>query len=158
MVALVDDQDYERVSQFNWFASKPTVTGRITASRRVAHPTDPKKQQSLYLHRFILNAPPGLVVDHINGNGLDNRRCNLRLATHSQNHANVGLIANNKTGYKGVSVCSKTGKYRVRVHLQGRQLWGGYFTDLIEAARAHDAKAKEVFGGFARLNFPEESR
>ena len=94
------------------------------------------------------------VVDHINHDPLDNHRHNLRLATRSQNAANVGPYANNTSGYKGVDF--NQGKWRARITQHGKRHFLGTFDTAEEAARAYDSKALELFGEFASLNFPEE--
>ena len=110
------------------------------------------------MHRLLMGLKHGdkLVVDHINHNGLDNRRKNLRLATRSQNCANGRISKNNKTGYKGVSWEAGRGKYSSTVRKNGKTIRIGRYTNLIDAAKAYDKKAKELHGDFAVLNFPKE--
>ena len=113
------------------------------------------------MHRVVLQRVVGRpltrddIVDHINHNGLDNRRPNLRLATRSQNAANLGPYANNTSGYKGVDF--NRGKWRARIREGGVRYFLGYFETAEDAARAYDTKAHELFGEFASLNFPEEA-
>lgn len=103
--ALVSDEDFERVSQYNWqarpYGRRWYASGRITGERR----TDT-------MHRFIMGAPAGMDVDHINGDGLDNRRENLRVVTRAENLANRGTFKNNKLGVRGVRK-TLDGKYRM---------------------------------------------
>ena len=94
------------------------------------------------------------IVDHINQDPLDNRRQNLRLATRSQNAANLGPYANNTSGYKGVDF--NRGKWRARITQDGVRYFLGTFDTAEDAARAYDQKALELFGEFASLNFSEE--
>lgn len=103
-----------------------------------------------YLHRLIMNAPPGLDVDHINGNGLDNRRQNLRLCTRSQNNANRHRSQSKSTGVKGVHFEKCTGKWRAEIHCDGKRHTLGRFDCLEAAANAYNDKAAELFGEFAR--------
>jgi hypothetical protein len=106
------------------------------------------------MHRQILGAPPGQQVDHINGDTLDNRRVNLRLATHGQNQHNRGKYRNNKSGYKGVSWDKAAGKWRAQIKFNNKKYNLGRYHDPIEAALAYDAAAIRLHGAFARLNFP----
>lgn len=152
MVAVVDDGDFERVSTFVW---SPLVgrNGNFYARRTVR--LEGGRQKTILLHRVIMNAPEDMKVDHKDGNGLNNTRENLRLATHSQNHCNRDKQANNKTGFKGVMFDKRRGKYFANVQTKGRGHFAGYFDNPADAARAYDKKAKEIFGEFAKLNFPE---
>jgi hypothetical protein len=146
-VALVDDDDFERVSAFKWHAHLDH--GNWYARRWVkATPS------TIYLHRFVMDAPCGVQVDHWNGDGLDCQKSNLRRATHEQNTRNARLRKDNTTGFKGVA--RVTGKTCVAA-----QIWHdnklqriGYFDSPTDAARAYDSVAREVYGHFARLNFP----
>lgn len=152
-VALIDDDDAEAVLAFQWHAHRnskdlwyamQTVKHRSTGS-------------AIYLHRVILNAPPETKVDHKNGDGLDNRRANLRIATHAENLRNSGLSSNNSSGFKGVSFVRHrflSKPWHARIMLNRKQTHLGYFATAEDAARAYDAKAKELFGEFARVNFP----
>jgi hypothetical protein len=108
----------------------------------------------VYLHRVILNAPDDLDVDHKNRNGLDNRRCNLRLATISQNGANRALPANKTSKYRGVSIYRPRNVWQAQFKINGRNQGLGHFHNEEEAARAYDAMARKHFGEFAQLNFP----
>jgi len=98
-----------------------------------------------------MDCPDGMVVDHINHNTLDNRRCNLRVCTQNQNRYNLNLRKNNQSGYKGVSF--KHNHWEVQLKKDKKYIYGGSFKDKIEAAKAYDKKAKELFGEFAKLNF-----
>ncbi|MHC4207804.1 MAG: HNH endonuclease, partial [Planctomycetota bacterium] len=95
----------------------------------------------------------GYIVDHINGNGLDNRRANLRLATVAQNAWN-SKKRNPRSGYKGVWFAADKGLWRAAIVCHGRRIHIGYFTDKIAAARAYDAAARKYYKEFARPNFP----
>jgi hypothetical protein len=149
-VALVDDADYERVSQFKWQARKPKGSKTMYAVGRVG------KHGFMRLHRFILGIDdPRTQVDHRDLNGLNCQRSNLRVATDSQNHANVTKNSNNTSGYKGVGWYAQKGKWRARSREGSRFIHLGYFHSKEDAARAYDAHAKARFGEFARLNFPD---
>jgi hypothetical protein len=107
------------------------------------------------LHRVILNAPKGSEVDHINGDKLDNRKCNLRFVTHQQNCAGAPKRRSNTSGYKGVTWEPRATAWRVYIRIDGKQVHLGHFKDLEEAARAYDAAAVEAWGEFAHRNFPD---
>ena len=103
-----------------------------------------------------MRAPRGLLVDHRNGDGLDNRRDNLRLATHSENMMNRPKIKSPTTSrFVGVYFDKARRLWVARIHLNGKCIWLGRFATEIEAAKAYDEAAKKYHGEFARLNFPE---
>jgi hypothetical protein len=106
------------------------------------------------LHRVILNCPEGMTVDHINGNTMDNRRSNLRLATQSQNQMNRGSCRGSSSQYKGVSHHKLTGKFTAQIRVDGKKRHLGLFASEEEAARAYDVAAIQAFGEFARPNLP----
>jgi len=140
LVALIDEADAAMVSACSWCASfngrdpAPYVKGRPLSDRRFVR-----------LHRYLLGFPD-LQVDHINGNTLDNRRSNLRVATQSQNTANARLRRDNSVGFKGVRV--ESGLFVATC--KGQRI--GTFTTPQAAANAYDAAAIEAFGPFARTN------
>ena len=108
----------------------------------------------MYLHRRVMNAPAGMLVDHINGNGLDNRRGNLRLATPSQNVCN--RVTTSASGYRGVEAIPDRSKpWRACLYKGKKRTEVGTFDTAEEAARAYDAAAAARYGAFAKLNFPE---
>ncbi len=117
--------------------------------------TDPGKTKLLSLHREITDAPKGLVVDHRNGDTLDNRRANLRLATQSQNMQNVPKKENTSSRFMGVYFIKSAGKWGGQIRVKGKDKWLGSFKNEIDAAKAYDETAKKYHGEFARLNFPE---
>jgi hypothetical protein len=148
MVAIVDDADFERVSERHWYVTKTNKHGVFYAVARIG----PRKlNRMIYMHRFILNAQPGQMVDHRNQNGLDNRRENLRFCNGTQSMGNTRPPCTNTTGFKGVT--HHSGKYwTARIQFQHRNRHIGMFPTAIDAARAYDAKALELFGEFARTN------
>ncbi len=104
----------------------------------------------------ISGVPNGKFVDHINHNGLDNRRANLRIVTHKQNGWNRRKTARKSTSrYKGVCWSKRERMWHVQIKKNGKQITIGYFLDEKAAARAYDAKADELFGQYAALNFPQ---
>jgi hypothetical protein len=148
MVALIDDADLERVkAEGSWYASPG---GRTFYAYHKYHHGG--VQRSILMHTFLTGWK---CVDHANGNGLDNRRENLRLADASLNAMNRGLPSNNTSGYKGVT--RNGNRWIAQIH-PGRHLHLGTFATPQEAARAYDAAAIHHFGEFARPNFPQETK
>jgi hypothetical protein len=152
-VAVIDAEDAERVTAHKWTATFNRRTGKYYAKRSVG---GRGHQRTVYLHLFIMNAEQGRQVDHKNGNGLDNRKSNLRLATSGQNRQNEPVRSTSKSGFKGVSFSKALGKWEAQISDKGKGVRLGYFDTPEDAARAYDRKAKEIFGEFAWLNFPDE--
>ncbi len=140
-VAIVDAADYQQLNEHKWYALKDS--GRFYARRT-------ENGRAIEMHRQILNAPEGLLCDHKNHNGLDNRRANLRLCTPSQNSQNQLPRAGGSSIYKGVS--RENNRWRADIQLNGRHIFIGYFDDQLDAAIAYDDMAIELFGEFACLN------
>ena len=147
-VAIVDDEDFEMLSRFKWCARK-SDGGLLWYACRKERINGRQHQQQM--HRLILNAPAGLFCDHINGNGLDNRRCNIRLATPQQNGMNQRVHAKSKTGFKGVTV-STCGKYQAQIKVNGKLIYLGSFADKTSAAIVYNEAAIKYHGEFANLN------
>jgi len=143
-VAIVDESDFERISQWKWYASKSGYAVR-NSSRRDG------PRHAIFMHRVLVDAvkSDGLEVDHINGNKLDNRKSNLRLATHAQNLRNQKTRRTTKTGFRGVDFRPNRGKYRARVAVDGKNMHIGTFSTAIEAHAAYSKVAVQVHGAFA---------
>lgn len=137
---LIDVDDYKRVSTYTWHR---TTWGYAETC------VDGKP---IILHRYIMNAPNKLQVDHINLDKSDNRKSNLRLATHKENKRNVGLQSNNTSGVKGVRYYKARSKYVAKIKVDGQHIHLGYYTSILEAACAYDQAAAYHFGEFAWLN------
>jgi len=147
--ALVDDEDYDRVSRHKWHAILDR--GRWYAARMMR--IMPGKRIRQTMHRFILYMPTR-IVDHKDLNGLNNQKSNLRLCTYLENSRNRTKTNANSSGYKGVRI--NHGRYiQAFIVAEKKQIHLGTFPDLISAAKAYDAKAKEIFVEYARLNFPQ---
>lgn len=150
---MVDDEDYEVVSSFRWFAYVSGITKNYFRAARFSTTKNGQKKKMIHLPRFLLNAPDGMVVDHINGDTLDNRRSNLRICTTSENGMNATIGKRNTSGYKGVSgYPSKLRPWTAMITYQQQKVFIGNFDTKEEAALAYNKKAKEYFGEFARLN------
>jgi len=155
-VAWVDQADYADIVQFKWHAEKPGRRDVFYASRGVGHGRGNRRIEKM--HRRILGLSPGdgLQVDHINGDGIDNRRRNLRVCTHAENHANLPPYGG-VSRFKGVSWYARHERWVASIHPRGDCIHLGYFDNEESAAHAYDRAAAIHFGGFARLNFPKEA-
>jgi hypothetical protein len=136
-VALIDDEDYPLVCQFKWYAKKNHCTMYACTGER-----------NTYMHALIA----GKYCDHRNGNGLDNRRCNLRFATFAQNSQNRSGFLNRTSKYKGVSFDTARNKWRVEIKANGQDTWIGRYSTEQEAALAYDKAALYYHGDFAWIN------
>ncbi len=144
---IVDDIDFDFLNQFSWSIMR-SASGAPYA-RRI------DSERNFYmLSRVIMRASPKLQVDHINHDTLDNRRCNLRLCTASQNSGNRLLRIDTSSKYKGVDWNKNCKKWRVRIGLNSQSKYLGLFVDEIQAAEMYDSAAMKFFGDFACLNFP----
>lgn len=147
-VAIVDAADYDAVIAFTWRELKRNHTFYVT---RPVRKTD-GGWTAQFLHTFLTGLP---LVDHRNGNGLDNRRANLREATHAENMRNRGPLSTNTSGFKGVSPDKTRGKWRAQIQVDGKVYRLGCYATAEAAALAYDVAAVELHGEFAWLNFPD---
>lgn len=145
--AKVDSDDFEWLSKYTWRWIKPRNIYYVVTGIWI-------KKQSVHsrMHRFIMNANKGDIVDHVNGNGLDNRKKNLRIVTNAQNCQNQAPQVNKSSKYKGVSWFKKNRKWISYIGSREKRTYLGSFSSEIDAALAYDKKAKELFGCYARLN------
>jgi hypothetical protein len=149
---IVDLQDYYHLNNFNWCPKKRGLS--IYAVRLSSNSSG--SIRIISMHKGILKAPVGLLVDHKNGETLDNRRSNLRIATHSQNMFNRKKVRTKTSSrFIGVSYDKKKRLWKSSISTHGRKIFLGYFKNEIDAAKACDAAAKKYHGEFARLNFPD---
>ena len=151
---LYDAEDAGKIEPYTWSLRKGY--GTFYAYRLTARPN----RKNLAMHREITECPKGKMVDHINGNGIDNRRENLRVCTMSENMMNRNKTKQNSTGYKGVYKTgdSKLNPYSSKIQKSKKVYCLGHYRTPEEAARAYDKKAIELFGEFANLNFPKDKK
>ena len=150
-VTLIDDSDYLAASNHKWYCARNCQTYYVTASNLV-------NGKRIMLHRYLLGVTDKKVqIDHINGNGLDNRRMNLRLCSTSENHANQFHIYGKSSKFKGVHWSKQKKKWSAvvckKIDGKKKKFYFGFHTNEIDAAFAYDAGAKQLFGVFARTNF-----
>lgn len=138
--AIVNDDVYEREAKHNWYKTPEGYAARMARRSN-------GQRFVLMLHWCVKRVPPGFVVDHINGNRLDNRRENLRVCTKAQNNANI-----HKDKFKGVIWREHANAYKAYIKKNGKQIHLGYFKDQIQAALVYNKAAVELFGEYAQLN------
>ncbi len=144
--AIVDAEDFDRLNRYQWYACKCKSTfyaARVEGGKTIR------------MHRDIMCAPKGLLVDHIKHNRLDNRKSNLRLCTNAQNCYNQRASSTGTSRYKGLSWHKFSRKWSSRIRYDGKFYNLGDYEDQIEAAAVYDDKVVELFGEFACLNLPE---
>jgi len=149
-VTIVDDDDFDALSKFKWHVKEQRQDYiralrmlRITGGRR----------KTIYIHQCILTAPAGMVVDHIDGNPLNNQKSNLRICTRAENCWNKRRAKNNTSGFRGVT--RKGDLFHARIMVKRRSISAGTFKTPEQAARSYDRAAIIHHGEFARLNFPQ---
>lgn len=147
--AIVDKDDYDELSKYKWNARvhRGGLVYAVRTSRRIAG-----KQYSIAMHRVVLKARAGVIIDHINGNSLDNRKKNLRICSHKENCRNMRARSSGTSRYRGVSWNSECRKWCAQIVVDGKRLYLGLFEKELAAAKAYDSAAKKHFGAFARLN------
>lgn len=144
LFTLVDEDVFEKIKNQKWGFVR---TGY--AQKRINY-------RLVYLHRLVMGLEhrDGKIVDHINGNRLDNRKENLRICTIPENARNC-ISRRSKHGFKGVQKNKKRNKFQAVIRINRKEKWLGYFNTPEDAARAYDCAAKELHGEFAKLNFPD---
>jgi hypothetical protein len=152
-VAIVDDEDYERLSRYKWYANS-NACGNCYARRNIYIG---EKRTALKMHREILRMGhrDGFLVDHINRNGLDNRKENIRVTTKNINGHNCKLYKNNFSRFRGVSWYKPNKKWGASIRVLGKKIFCGLYLNPQEAAAAYDVAAVKYYGDAAILNFPK---
>jgi hypothetical protein len=145
--ATVDDEDFEKLSKYNWYCNN---YGYAVRGRRHADGVLPR---CILMHREIMNTPIGMCVDHIDGDGVNNRKTNLRNCTRSSNGAHIIRKPRSSSGFYGVHWDINNNNWRVLIKFNGASIHIGRFSDLQEAVCARDVAATKLFGEFATLNF-----
>ena len=169
---IIDTEDWDKVKEHRWCIGATTATSRYPyVVTKMLHPDErwrhytwqgkerrERRRTALLLHHAIVGKPQkGKVVDHINHNGLDNRKENLRLVTRSQNNQNSRSNKNSSSQYKGVYWYKSYNKWRAKLAHRGKSIHVGYFSCEHEAALAYNKKALELWGENAHLNEVEQS-
>lgn len=141
---LIDLEDLPKLKKYNWYISHSAQTWYAVSNSKGS------EKKTILMHRLIMDCPENKVVDHINHNGLDNRKSNLRLATHKENCRNKIKNLNSKSNYKGVTWEKYTNSWATRIDAKTI----GRFKNEIHAAMAWDIWARDLQGQYAYLNFP----
>ena len=135
----IDLDDIDKVKEYKWHLNDNGYVRGNVGNERME-----------YLHRFLLNIQGNVIIDHINGNPLDNRKCNLRIATPTQNNMNMKKRSDNISGYKGVGWQKKRNKWRARITINKKTIELGYFNTIEEAIKARQKAEEEYFGEYNR--------
>lgn len=152
LYTLVDNEDYEYLNQWNWYAHKQgnTYYAKRTTSKDY-------KITIIHMHRVVLNiSEQEVLVDHKDRNGLNNQKYNLRTSNKSKNGMNRPAQKNNSSGYKGVGFDKSRNKWKAQIMIGQKNKFIGRFDTAIDAAHAYDKFALELFDDFAYLNFPQD--
>lgn len=144
-VAIVDDDDYDRLSKYKW---------RLQKNHNCKYAMSGKYPQTLYMHHLILCAVPGKIIDHVDNNGLNNQKLNLRYCTHAQNMRNRSKYTISSSRYKGVSLVKSTHKWEASIRLDGKKLHLGQYESEEEASVVYDDASRKLHGQFSKTNNP----
>jgi len=141
--ALIDNEDYNLIKTYKWYAA---------ISRKKYYAVTNLNNKTKQMHRLIMNLKKDQIIDHINGNGLDNRKSNLRLCSNKENARNRGKNINNTSGYKGVTWSKEKNKWNARICFNYKDIYLGDYKNIKDAARAYNEAAIKYHGEFAYLN------
>lgn len=142
-IALVDDENYELLNQYKWYVSNKYAYSTIKINGKWINKS---------MHRFIMNEPLNMEIDHIDMNRLNNQKDNLRIVTKSQNNMNRGSYKNSSSIFKGVSWNKQHKKWCAEIRKNGIKIHLGYFINELKAAEAYNEKAIKLFGEYINLN------
>jgi hypothetical protein len=142
LVSIIDTEDVPLVQGFTWRAASGYARSHEIVDQNI---------KTVSMHRLIINAPLGLEVDHINGDKLDNRKINLRLVTRQQNALNLSLAKNNKSGFKGVSWCNSSRKWKATIAYKRQRYHLGFFNTPEEAYATYCEASERLHGEFGRV-------
>lgn len=145
---LVDDEDFEQLNRWKW--SYAVIRGKEYVTRQIGKRGI--RLQTLKIHSMILGKKNGFEIDHIDGNGLNNQKSNLRFVTHQQNGFNLKIGKHNKSGFKGVYWHKQNQKWCASIGFNYKQYFLGLFKFKKDAAIAYNIAASKYFGEFAKLN------
>lgn len=146
-VLIIDHDDYELVKQYKWYA---TTNCSVYYARTKKHING--KIARILLHRLITNCPRDMQIDHIDGNGLNNCRDNLRVCTHSQNQHNKKKMKRNTSGYKGVFFNKRDSNWKSMIMVNKKSVFLGYFSNPEDAYKAYCEAAEKYHGEFKNLD------
>lgn len=145
---LVDDSDYEMVSEYTW----RLVTNKYGFSAATNIWVGTNKYKSIAAHRLIMRCPKERCIDHIDGNALNNQKSNLRVCSIAENNKNMRIGKRNKSGFKGVWYDPEVRKFRASIGVNGKTKYLSYYPTAIDAAKAYNNAALIHYGEFAKLN------
>lgn len=141
--ALVDDEDYPLLSRHQWHAQKGTLN-------RTCYAVSKMGRKQVAMHELVMGGRAGMVVHHVDHNGLNNQKYNLQHCSHCENNRHRAVPKNNQSGFKGVHKYSK--RWRAVIQHQRAKYFLGDFNNPVDAAKAYDLKALELYGAFALTN------
>lgn len=147
--AIVDDDDYEKLNKFKWYADVRPAINNYYARRDIVIDGKIKRY---YMHRVIMNCPDNMVIDHIDHNPLNNQKNNLRIVTQQQNTINKRIQSNNSSGYAGLSFRKDTKKWKTRITFNGKEIALGCFILKCQAVKARKEAEEKYFGEYAYNN------
>ena len=145
---MVDDEDFDWLNQWKWHVEKPKIALYAVRNKN----KNPKLRTLIKMHQMILKKENGFIIDHIDGNGLNNQRHNLRYSTNSQSAMNRAKPKTGSNKFKGVHKRKTWNRFQAHIGVNGRKMHLGFFKTEIEAAIAYNEAAIKYHGEFARIN------